>query len=78
MLRPFAYSTDEAIFYTRGYTSGTNHAVAIAKITLQYCFTGMFKNSLTNGPTRIDIAIEMPGNLPTEKRKQLLFTGGIN
>jgi len=78
MLRPFAYSTDETIFYTGGYTSGTNHAVAIAKITLQYCFTGMFNGQLTNGPCRIDIGIEMPGNLPTEKRKQLLFTGGIN
>jgi Tfp pilus assembly protein PilV len=78
VLRPFDYSTDKDIFYTSGYTRGTNHAVAIAKITLQYCFTGMFKSSLTSGPTRIDIAIEMPGNLPTEKRKQLLFTGGIN
>jgi uncharacterized protein (TIGR02598 family) len=75
MLRPFIGSSSAADFYT----SGTNSAVAIAKITLQYCFAGIFNNGvLTTGPTRIDIAIETPGNLPTEKRKQLLFTGGVN
>ena len=75
MLRPFKGSSSAADFYTQG----TNSAVAIAKITLQYCFAGLFKDGvLTTGPTRIDIAIETPGNLPTEKRKQLLFTGGVN
>jgi uncharacterized protein (TIGR02598 family) len=75
MLRPFIGSSSAADFYT----SGTNSAVAIAKITLQYCFAGIFNNGvLTTGPTRIDIAIETPGNLPTEKRKQLLFTGSVN
>jgi uncharacterized protein (TIGR02598 family) len=75
MLRPFIGSSIAADFYTKG----TNNAVAIAKITLRYCFPGLSPNgSMTNGPCQVDIAIETPGNLPTEKRKQLLFTGGVN
>ena len=74
MLRPFIGSSSAADFYT----SGTNSAVAIAKITIRYCFPGLLNGALTNGPCQIDIAIETPGNLPTEKRKQLLFTGGVN
>jgi len=74
MLRPFTNSTIATDFYN----SGTNNAVAIAKITIQYCFAGIFNGSMTNGPARIDIAIETPGSLPTEKRKQHLFTGGVN
>lgn len=74
MLRPFTNSTIATDFYN----SGTNNAVAIAKITIQYCFAGIFNGSMTNGPARIDIAIETPGSLPTQKRKQHLFTGGVN
>jgi type II secretory pathway pseudopilin PulG len=74
MLRPFKGSSSAADFYTQG----TNNAVAIAKITIRYCFPGLLNGTLTNGPCQIDIAIETPGNLPTEKRKQLLFTGGVN
>lgn len=74
MLRPFTNSTLATAFYN----SGTNKAVAIAKITIRYCFPGLLNGTLTNGPCQIDIAIETPGNLPTEKRKQLLFTGGVN
>ena len=75
MLRPFINSSNETAFYT----TGRDKTVAIAKITLQYCCGGLNSTaSLTNGPIRIDIAIETPGNLPAEKRKQLLFTGGVN
>ena len=75
MLRPFTNSPIATDFYN----SGTNKAVVIAKITLRYCFPGLSPNgSMTNGPCQVDIAIETPGNLPTEKRKQLLFTGGVN
>jgi hypothetical protein len=75
MLRPYRASTSATAFYD----TGADDAIAIAKITLQYCCAGLDPNgSLTAGPTRIDIAIETPGNLPTEKRKQLLFTGGVN
>jgi hypothetical protein len=70
MLRPFAHSTSPGNFYTEG----TNDAIAIAKITLSYCFT---LQSATLGPNRVDITIETPGNLPTEKRKQLIFSGGF-
>jgi type II secretory pathway pseudopilin PulG len=70
MLRPFAHSTSPNGFYN----NGTNNALAIAKIDLSYCFP---LNNMTTGPNRVDITIETPGNLPTEKRKQLIFTGGF-
>ena len=77
MLRPFAYSTSPDDFYT----AGTNNAVAIAKINLSYCFVGLKTNSsgpsLTNGANRVDITIETPANVPTEKRKQLIFSGAF-
>jgi Tfp pilus assembly protein PilV len=69
-LRPFAYSSSPGDFYTKG----TNEALMIAKINLSYCFP---LYSTTNGPNRVDITIETPGNLPTEKRKQLIFSGGF-
>ena len=70
MLRPFTNSTSENAFYTKG----TSEALVIAKINLSYCFP---LQSTNLGPIRADITIETPGNLPTEKRKQLIFTGGF-
>jgi hypothetical protein len=70
MLRPFAYSPSPGSFYTQGLSN----ALVIAKITLSYCFP---LKSTTLGPNRVDITIETPGNLPTEKRRQLIFTGGF-
>jgi type II secretory pathway pseudopilin PulG len=70
MLRPFDHSTSPDDFYTKG----TSKALVIAKINLSYCFP---LNSPTTGPNRVDITIETPGNLPTEKRKQLIFSGGF-
>ena len=70
MLRPFTNSTSANDFYTKG----TSEALVIAKINLSYCFP---LQSTNLGPIRADITIETPGNLPTEKRKQLIFTGGF-
>jgi len=76
MLRPFTSSTNPGSFYT----SGTNGASAIAKINFTYCFAGLQINAsgpnLSNGPIRVDIMIETPGDIPTEKRKQRIFSGG--
>jgi uncharacterized protein (TIGR02598 family) len=77
VLRPFEYSISPEDFYN----DGKNNAFAIAKIDLTYCFVGLLQTSggpsLTSGPNRVDITIETPGNLPTEKRKQLIFSGGF-
>jgi hypothetical protein len=70
MLRPFTSSTDAGIFYN----SGTPGANAIAKIDFTYCFA---LNSPTTGPTKANITIETPGDIPTEKRKQRIFSGGF-
>jgi len=70
MLRPFAYSVSPGNFYNQG----TNNALVIAKIDLSYCFP---LNSTTTGPNRVDVTIETPGNLPTAKRRQLIFSGGF-
>ena len=71
MLRPFTNSVSAGSFYT----SGTPGAVAIAKINFSYCFAGL--SSLTSGPKKADITIETPGDIPTEKRKQRIFSGGF-
>jgi len=71
MLRPFKNDTDPASFYT----SGTPGAAAIAKINFNYCFAGL--SSLTSGPKKADITIETPGDIPTEKRRQRIFSGGF-
>jgi len=71
MLRPFTYSTSPGSFYT----NGTPGAGAIAKIDFTYCFAGL--KSLTDGPIEATITIETPGDVPTEKRKQRIFSGGF-
>jgi len=71
MLRPFTNSTSPGSFYT----SGINGANSIAKIDFTYCFAGL--SSLTSGPKKADITIETPGDIPTEKRKQRIFSGGF-
>jgi uncharacterized protein (TIGR02598 family) len=71
MLRPFTNSVNAGSFYT----SGTPGAAAIAKINFNYCFAGL--SSLTSGPKKADITIETPGDIPTEKRKQRIFSGGF-
>jgi uncharacterized protein (TIGR02598 family) len=71
MLRPFTNSTSPGSFYT----SGTPGANAIAKIDFTYCFAGLL--SLTDGPKNATITIETPGDIPTVKRKQRIFSGGF-
>ena len=70
VLRPFTSSTDSSAFYENGIPE----ARLIAKIQIQNCF------SITNtgdGPHRVDVTIESPGTVPTDKRKQFLFTGAV-
>ena len=71
MLRPFTSSTSPGSFYT----DGTLGASAIAKIDFTYCFAGLL--NLTNGPKNATITIETPGDIPTQKRKQRIFSGGF-
>jgi hypothetical protein len=73
MLRPFTSSTSPGSFYT----SGTPGANAIAKIDFTYCFAGLLNDSLTNGPKNATITIETPGDIPTLKRIQRIFSGGF-
>ena len=73
MLRPFTNSTSPGSFYT----SGTNGANAIAKIDFTYCFAGLLNDSPTVGPKNATITIETPGDIPTKKRKQRIFSGGF-
>jgi uncharacterized protein (TIGR02598 family) len=74
MLRPFTNSTSPGSFYT----DGTPKASAIAKIDFTYCFPGLDPQStLTNGPKNATITIETPGDIPTVKRKQRIFSGGF-
>jgi len=74
MLRPFTNSTSPGSFYT----SGINGANAIAKIDFTFCFAGLAPNgSLTDGPKNATITIETPGDIPTVKRKQRIFSGGF-
>jgi uncharacterized protein (TIGR02598 family) len=74
MLRPFTNSTSPGSFYT----SGTPGANAIAKIDFTFCFAGLAPNgSLTDGPKNATITIETPGDIPTVKRKQRIFSGGF-
>jgi hypothetical protein len=77
MLRPFTSSTSPGSFYT----DGTLGASAIAKIDFTFCFAGLMINSsgpsLTNGPIRVDITIETPGDISTQRRKQRIFSGGF-
>jgi hypothetical protein len=74
MLRPFTYSTSPVSFYT----SGTPGANSIAKIDFTYCFAGLIPSgSLDAGPKKADITIETPGDIPTKKRKQRIFSGGF-
>jgi len=70
MLRPFKNDTNPASFYTPG-TPGAN---AIAKIDFTFCFA---LSTLTNGPKKAEISIETPGDLPAEKRRQRIFSGGF-
>jgi uncharacterized protein (TIGR02598 family) len=70
VLRPFTSSTSSSAFYDNGIPE----ARLIAKIQIQNCF------SITNtgdGPHRVDVTIEYPGTVPTEKRKQFVFTGAV-
>jgi len=70
VLRPFTSSTSSSAFYDKGISE----ARLIAKIQIQNCF------SITNtgdGPHRVDVTIEYPGTVPTEKRKQFVFTGAV-
>jgi uncharacterized protein (TIGR02598 family) len=70
VLRPFTSSTNSSTFYDKGIPE----ARLIAKIQIQNCF------SITNtgdGPHRVDVTIESPGTVPTDKRKQFVFTGAV-
>jgi len=70
VLRPFTSSTNSSAFYENGIPE----ARLIAKIQIQNCF------SITNtgdGPHRVDVTIESPGTVPTDKRKQFVFTGAV-
>jgi hypothetical protein len=71
MLRPFTASPVEPAWYS----SGTNQAIAIAKISVSATFR--LDDTGTGNPQRVDVAIETPGNLPAAKRKQFLFSGGV-
>jgi len=70
MLRPLTYSETEPTWYS----NGTNGAVALAKITVSASFR---VDTGTSNPQRVDIAIETPGNLPSNKRRQFLFAGAV-
>jgi len=70
VLRPFRSSTNSSDFYDKGIPE----ARVITKIQIQNCF------SITNtgdGPHRVDVTIESPGTVPTDKRKQFVFTGAV-
>lgn len=71
VLRPSAYSLGEPTWYS----SGTNGAVALAKISVLATFR--LDATGESNPQRVDISIETPGDLPAAKRKQFLFAGGI-
>jgi len=57
------------------YQNGLQGALFIAKISVSATFR--MDSASSGNPQRVDIAIETPGSLPTQKRTQFLFSGGV-
>ena len=57
------------------YQDGKSGALFIAKISVSATFR--MDSDGSGNPQRVDIAIETPGSLPTQKRTQFLFSGGV-
>jgi len=76
MLRPCLYSSNASpTLVPDWYVKGSNAFFAVAKIT--FSPTCRFLNTKGAGsqPVRIDVSIEMPGNVTNVNRTAYLFTG---
>ena len=75
MVRPSAGVTNAAPSWYSG-TPPSNGLVAVAKVTFCPTFT-ITTLANTSGVTRVDVAVETPGNAKPENRKVRLYTGAV-
>jgi hypothetical protein len=71
MLRPFAGSLGGP---PNWYTTGTNGALAMVKITINktFCVNG---TNASGDPRRVDVSVETPGSASSTNRTTFLYTG---
>jgi len=72
MLRPYAGSLGGP---PNWYTTGTNGAVAMVKITINKTFCINGTNGTSGDPRRVDVSVETPGSAPSTNRTTFLYTG---
>jgi type II secretory pathway pseudopilin PulG len=74
IMRPYTYSyTEDSATAPNWYTSGTNGAFALVKVTISPTLPSDSGNE--GSPRRIDMSVETPGSANVSNRTCYLFTG---